>query len=252
MIFKHKKSLGQNFLKAPHVLEKICYSSELKETDVVLEIGPGKGTLTQKLLEKAGRVVAVEKDNRLIEELSDKFKDLELLNEDILLFNPSDHNLNKGEYKIVANIPYYITGMILEKFLSAENHPKSMTLMVQKEVARRIIATDKKESLLSISVKAYGEPKYIDTVKKELFTPKPKVDSAILHIQNISKDRFLNTNVSESKFFETVKKGFMHKRKKLSNNLETSKEFLESIGLNGDIRAENLSVDDWFEVSKSI
>lgn len=198
---KAKKSLGQNFLKSEIALKKIVEAGEIKSDlpaqagDVILEIGPGKGALTKKLLEKAGLVIAVEKDYELFGFLKMKFekeiadKKLILINEDILEFDCVRQDLT--QYKIIANIPYNITGAILKKFLTEKNQPTLMVLMVQHEVAKRIMASDKKESLLSISVKAYGEPKMIMKVPARYFSPAPKVDSAIILIKNISRKNFV-------------------------------------------------------------
>ncbi|MFA6354803.1 MAG: 16S rRNA (adenine(1518)-N(6)/adenine(1519)-N(6))-dimethyltransferase RsmA, partial [Candidatus Paceibacterota bacterium] len=225
MTHQAKKSMGQNFLKSKEALFKMCEASSLCDKDIVIEIGPGKGALTEKLLERVRQVIAIEKDHDLMEILNEKFdkeiknKKLVLLNEDILNFDPLIHGLGEGKYKIVANIPYNITGLIIRKFLSETIKPTSMTLLVQKEVAERIVARDGKESILSLSVKAYGEPKYIMKVHKRFFSPSPKVDSAIIHIGNIGNKYFRNKN-EEKVFFEVIKAGFAHKRKVLRKNLE--------------------------------
>lgn len=232
-----KKSLGQNFLTSVGAVEKIIETADLSAEDVVLEIGPGKGILTERLSEKSKKVVAVEKDNDLAKDLKEKFKgkNVEVINQDILEFDPPKEN-----YKLVANIPYYITGEILRKFLSSQNQPELAVLLVQKEVAERIVS--EKGSLLSISVKVYGEPKLIQKVKAGSFFPKPKVDSAILKIENLSKSFF--QNFSEEKFFETLKNGFKHKRKKLSSNLKNPQALLDC-GLDKNIRPEELNISDW-------
>jgi 16S rRNA (adenine1518-N6/adenine1519-N6)-dimethyltransferase len=189
---KPKKSLGQNFLKSEAALRKIIEVGEIKKDDVILEIGPGKGALTSRLLEHAGLVIAVEKDRELFELLKIKFnkeieeKKLKLINEDILEDGITT-TLKPLRYKIIANIPYNITGAILKKFLTAENQPTSMVLMVQNEVAKRIVARDGKESILSVSVKAYGTPKLVMKVEARYFSPAPKVDSAIISIKDISR-----------------------------------------------------------------
>jgi len=259
-MFKKKKSLGQNFLKSEKALNKIIEAGEVSEGDVVLEIGPGDGALTKKLLEKAGKVIAIEKDSRLIKILEETFaKEIkegkfELINKDIL---DSDLVfLENKNYKLIANIPYYITGEIIQKFLSTSSNtqPQKIVLMVQKEVATRIVASDSKESILSMSVKVYGDPKYEMTVNKKYFSPSPKVDSAILSISNISKDKFTENDISEEDFFEILKEGFKHKRKRLFKNLnikesEIPKDLDKS---DKNIRAEELSLEDWMKLVKAI
>lgn len=264
MIHQAKKSMGQNFLKSKEALFKMCEASSLCNKDIVLEIGPGKGALTEKLLEKARQVIAVEKDRDLIEILNEKFekeiknKKLILLNEDILSFNPTTYNIKPTTYKIIANIPYNITGLILRKFLSLDNKPTSMTLLVQKEVAERIVARDGKESILSLSVKVYGEPKYIMKVHKRFFSPAPKVDSAIIHIGNIGNKYFKDKN-EENTFFALIKAGFAHKRKVLRKNLEDFKflevglleikekidEVFQKLEINPKARAEDIKFEKW-------
>ncbi len=195
-LFLAKKSLGQNFLRSKGALQKIVEAADLKMCDVVLEAGPGEGVLTEELLKRAGKVIAVEKDDRLIPFLSQKFSSdissgkLNLFNLDVLDFPPSGYTLVPSGYKLVANLPYYITGQFLKKFLQNVPPPSKMVLLLQKEVAKRIIANDGKNSILSISVKAYGEPKYIETVPAGAFSPAPKVDSAIILIDKISKNFF--------------------------------------------------------------
>ncbi len=252
-----KKSLGQNFLKSESAISAIIDASSIVPSDVVLEIGPGEGVLTQQLVKLAGKVIAVEKDRRLIPFLTEKFakeisaSKLDFLEKDILEFDPNELSAYKLPYKVIANIPYYITGQILRMFLETSNQPVSMTLMVQKEVADRIVARDKKESLLSLSVKAFGEPRYIKTVKAGSFVPAPNVDSAILLIENISKERLVG--VDEALFFKVIHAGFAHKRKQLLPNLSSiyKKEDIlrafEKLGIPPKVRAEDLNIKTWIE-----
>ena len=199
MIHKAKKSLGQNFLKSTLALKKIVETGEVSLGDIILEIGPGKGNLTEKLLEKASCVIAVEKDCELFEFLQNKFTNqiklgtLVLVHDDILKFDVKNNISQNFNYKIIANIPYNITGMILKKFLTDKNQPERMILMVQNEVAKRIMARDNKESILSISVKAYGNPEMIMKVPARYFSPMPNVNSAVIAIKNISRKRFYQT-----------------------------------------------------------
>lgn len=265
MIFA-KKSLGQNFLHSEAILNKIIDASELSINDTVLEIGPGHGALTQKLLISAGKVIAIEKDDTLFAELLETFTQevqagkLVLINKDILEYNPKEI----GEtYKLIANIPYNITGAIIEKFLSTQFQPETMVLMVQKEVADRIIAKNKKtggdgkESILSIAVKAYGQPTYISTVKAGNFVPAPTVDSAVIKISNISRTHFVNKH-HEEVFFQLVKTGFAHKRKTLAGNLKNIWEpniiaqSLAQLSIAPTIRAEDLGILDWLNLSKVV
>lgn len=258
MTFKTKKSLGQNFLKSEEVLDKIIEISDISENNTILEIGPGEGVLTKKLLETGAKIVLVEKDNRLIPVLEEEFAKeigedrLKLLHMDILEIEPKEIGLEK--YKIVANIPYYITGQIIRKFLESINQPECMTLLVQKEVAERIVAKDGKESLLSISVKAYGEPRYIKTISKGVFKPQPKVDSAILKINNITNQKM--SAISKNLFFSILHQAFSHKRKILISNLSglISKERLllvfRQLNIDEKSRAENISFETWVNLCK--
>lgn len=250
MIHKAKKSLGQNFLKSQSVLRKIVETGEIKKGEVVLEIGPGKGALTEKLLEAGARVVAVEKDDNLFAYLQEKFKihtntgALILVHGDILEFNSSAYGLAPSAYKLIANIPYNITGAILKKFLAGTNQPSEMVLLVQKEVAGRIIATNQKESLLSMSVKVYGKPKMVIKVPARYFSPAPKVDSAVISIKNISKRFFTDNQIAENRFWEVLHAGFAHKRKKLSGNLKKLNNFHLPENLKNK-RAEEMTLADW-------
>ena len=270
MEIQAKKSLGQNFLKNKGVLEKITETGDLSSKDIVLETGPGEGALTEKLLEKGCKVIAVEKDHCLIDLLKEKFENeikkgqLILIEGDILEFSPTENGLKPDEYKIIANIPYYITGSFLRKFLEENTAPSKIVLMVQKEIADRIVAKDSKESILSMSVKAYGEPKIIMKVSKGSFKPMPKVDSAILLIENISKNFFISfgdlTSKWEEKFFEILKAGFAHKRKILISNLKNCfekngkdlSEVFVNLNLSKKIRAEDLKLEDWKKLLLSL
>lgn len=251
-----KKSLGQNFLRSTKALRQIVEAANLSSKDIVLEVGPGEGVLTIELLKQARTVVAVEKDDRLIPILQEKFaveisdQKLILIHGDILEISLPSILTNRG-YKLVANIPYYITGLLLPFFLSGNLQPSRAVVLVQKEVADRIVAHDKKESILSMSVKAYGVPRIVDKVPRGAFVPAPNVDSAILEISNISKDFFSKTPViSEKSFFETLKKGFAHKRKLLRGNLEISEEQIQSVGLPPKVRAEDITLEDWKKLTQ--
>lgn len=264
-----KKSLGQHFLKSERALLSIIEVGKINETDTILEIGPGLGALTAKLLASSCQVLAVEKDDKLYEKLQIKFQkeissgQLRLVHNDILNFEPKSYNLEANSYKLISNIPYNITGAILKKFLETEYQPKMMVLLVQKEVAERITAgcrhrVSTKESILSISVKAYGNPKYIETVKAGSFVPMPKVDSAIIAIENISKDFFINAQIEEGLFFKILRAGFKSKRKKLSSNISTIcepnrvKEVFKELNLDDNLRAEDISVEIWQKLTKNL
>ena len=254
-----KKSLGQNFLHEPKVIGDIVAAAEVKKGDVVLEVGPGEGILTEGLLQTGAKVMSVEKDDRLISVLEEKFKkeiasgQFELIHADILDFKLPAHF---KKYKVIANIPYYITGQIIRMFLESENQPESMTLLVQKEVAERIIARDAKESLLSLSVKVFGEPKYVRTVGRGAFSPQPNVDSAVLHISDISKNKLASKNGSldEKFFFKIIHAGFAHKRKQLLPNLselftkEILTETFEACKIDTKARAEDIPLGKWIEL----
>src|SRR3989338_10833802 len=202
-MFYAKKSLGQNFLKSPGIFSKIIEASKIANTDTILEIGPGTGELTKRLLEKALRVLAVEKDTRLITPLKEKFvKEIKsgklvLVEADILDFKPATYNLQPNSYKLVANIPYYITGAILKKFLEIGPQPSRIVLLIQKEVADRIVAKNAKESILSMSVKSYGRPRIAGIVPPGCFVPPPTVDSAILVVEKISKKIFSTNKINK-------------------------------------------------------
>lgn len=245
MIFA-KKSLGQNFLHSDKALRQIVEAADLKPQDVVLEIGPGEGALTEKLIESGAEMIAIEKDDRLIPILQNKFKSLKLIHGDVLNTDIKEIIGNRS-YKLIANIPYYITGMILEKFLSNEPRPKKIVLLVQKEVAERIVARDGKESILSMSVKLFGTPKIIDTVPRGAFRPTPNVDSAIILI-DVNKEKIEKT--LEEKFFKTIKKAFGQKRKQIGGTLGVTNEQMLTVNknLSAKTRPEELSVDDWLSL----
>jgi len=256
-----KKSLGQHFLTSKTIIGDIVGAAHLTKDDTVLEVGPGKGVLTRALLARAKKVIAIEKDGSLIPLLQEMFaneikeKRLVLVHADILDLDLQ--TIIPKKYVVVANIPYYITGVFLRKMLGDERQPYRMVLMVQKEIAQRIVARNKKESVLSISIKVYGTPSIIQKVPARFFRPKPKVDSAVLKIENISKQNF-GRRVTEQKFFELVRLGFQHKRKLLLSNLEVlyPKAVMQNkfrsceVALNA--RAENLSVESWLCLSKRV
>jgi 16S rRNA (adenine1518-N6/adenine1519-N6)-dimethyltransferase len=245
-----KKSLGQHWLHNREVLARIVDEAELTGDDVVLEIGPGLGTLTSELLRRAKKVIAVEFDNELARKLPGQFpgKDLEVIHGDFLTFDLA--KLPKG-YKVVANVPYYITSKIIQRLMAAPNKPSITVLLVQKEVAERLAAQPGDMSILAISAQAFAEVSMGEVIPAALFTPPPKVDSAVVTLTSRSKPLF--EGVSEKAFFKVVKTGFSAPRKKLYSNLagglgmakDQAKALLEACGIPPDIRAEGLSLDDW-------
>jgi 16S rRNA (adenine1518-N6/adenine1519-N6)-dimethyltransferase len=249
-----KRSLGQNFLMHARIAERIADVAKLPQGAIVLEIGPGTGILTRALLERVGKIIAVEADKELFKKLQNDFADeialdkLTLVHGDIRSFNIN--TLPRG-YSIVANIPYYITGEIFKMFLAAPNQPSVMTLLVQKEVAERI-ARDKKQSILSLSVKAYGTPRYEFTVPRGAFRPAPKVDSAVLTIRDISRKNF-STHEEELRFFAFIRAGFAHKRKFVRKNLIEaglcSEKALRVAGVPEGARAEDLPLPVWLALN---
>ncbi len=248
--FQKKKYLGQNFLKNEAALRDMVSAAELSKRDTVLEIGPGLGVLTAALAEKAKRVIAIEKDADLLPILKEKFRDKknttiihgDILRADVgrLLGRPT------SKYKIVANIPYYITSKFLRIFLSeTKTKPILMVLMVQREIAERIMARDGKESILSLSVKAYAVPSIIRIVPRGSFVPSPKVDSAIIKLADISDKYFVKHLVSDKKFFETLRKAFQQKRKMLRHSLGIrDPKYAKK-------RPEELSLEDWATICSS-
>lgn len=240
------------------MLKKIVDAAKISPGETILEIGPGEGNLTKALLECGASVITVEKDNRLIPILQQKFSGeirngkLILIHSDILNFSPSSYKLQATSYKLVANIPYYITGEITRKALSEWPQPSLIVMLVQKEVAERIVARDGKESLLSVSVKIFGDPKIAGIVKAGAFVPAPKVDSAIISIENISKNKIAGIN--ENKFFEILKSGFAHKRKIIAGNLKpifdsSAENILTTCNIPKNSRAENLTLKNWLCLS---
>jgi 16S rRNA (adenine1518-N6/adenine1519-N6)-dimethyltransferase len=253
-----KKSLGQNFLISPRITENIALSANLQTDELVLEIGPGKGALTKELLRHGAKVLAVEKDDRLIPLLEEMFASeirvgkLTLIHGDILEIQLDEYL--KEPYKLVANIPYYITGELLRLFLSRDRKPEMIILMVQKEISDRL--RDTKESILSLAVKAYGNVSLVTNVSRGNFFPIPNVDSAVIKIDKI-KNPF-ETAAQEKRYFELVKTGFAHKRKKLISNLEkvVPKENLKNIfkesGLSENSRPEEIKLETWINWSNKL
>ncbi len=253
------KTMGQNFLINKNALNKIIDASELKNTDTVLEVGPGIGVLTQELALRAKKVIAIEKDPvmlNILEETVSSFKNIEVIQADILKFSIT--NSQFSNYKVVANIPYYLTSHLIRHFLEAENPPTEIILMIQKEVAQRICAKPPNMSILAISVQFYAATKIISYVSKGCFLPIPRVDSAIIKIVPFgwAHSDFASREASEhysDAFFKVVKAGFSQPRKQLAGNfskiLKKDKKEITQWLLQNNIqpeqRAETLSVEDW-------
>ena len=253
-----KKSLGQNFLFDENVLARIIDTAVLTKEDIVLEIGPGLGALTKLLAEQVKHVTAVELDDRFLPILRQElapYNNVTLIHGDILEQNPN--TLFNEPYKVVANVPYYITGAILRHLLTAEQKPTSIVLTVQKEVADRMTAVPPQMNLLAVSTQFYGRPERITILKAGAFWPRPDVDSAVVKI-DLYEERPLPFS-QEKAFFKLVKAGFNQKRKQLQNNLrqldldrEEVTQLLQSTNLNGQRRAQTLTIDEWVSLYKTI
>lgn len=249
------KSLGQHWLRDRGVLAHIADCAELEPSDTVLEIGPGLGTLTSELLRRSEKVLAVEFDGELARKLPAQFpgKNLEVVQSDILAF---DLSVMPKDYKVVANVPYYITSKIVQLLMTAENKPSIAVLLIQKEVAERLAAKPGDMSILAVSAQLFADVTVGDVVPAAMFTPPPKVDSQVVILKTRSEP-FL-TDVDEKDFFRIVKAGFSAKRKQLrsslSGGLAISKQDAESLlqkaGISPDLRAEALSLDQWVDLTR--
>ena len=259
-----KKNLGQNFLIDESVVENILTTSDIKKEDLVIEIGPGLGTLTSKLVERAGKVICIELDSKMIEILDERFKlynNLKIINDDVLkidlnqLINKEINDFKST--KIVANLPYYITTPILLKLLEEKIDVKDITVMIQKEVAERLACKpgEKETGSITYTVWYYSNPKIITNVSKESFIPKPEVTSSVIKFEILDKPRI--DVKDEKKYFKLIKTAFLQKRKTLVNALINGKIFdskeeieniLDKIGLDKKIRGEKLTLEDYKKI----
>jgi 16S rRNA (adenine1518-N6/adenine1519-N6)-dimethyltransferase len=257
-----KKSLGQHWLKDPQVLQNICDVAELTEKDTVLEIGPGTGTLTEKLLESGASVIAIEKDDLLAAILQENLphhesavskdgswkQQIQVVKGDIL-----EYDLNQL-YKVVANIPYYLTSNLLRVLSESKNSPSKMVLLIQKEVAQRICSGPGDMSILAVSVQLFYEPKLDQVIDSSKFTPPPKVDSQVIILDKHQEPLF--ENLDYQKFFRIVKAGFSEKRKKLRSSLSGGLGMdkrkvdllLKRAQISPDSRAQELSLQQWHDI----
>ncbi|MBI2633909.1 MAG: ribosomal RNA small subunit methyltransferase A [Parcubacteria group bacterium] len=255
---KINRRLGQHFLVSQEVLDKIIQASRLSLRDTILEIGPGRGALTEELVKRVKKVVAVEKDGELAKFLRKKFgeeKNLKIIHADILKINPSELGFESRNFKIVANIPYYLTGKLLREIFERWPRPSLMVLMLQKEVAERLTTKPPKMNLLAISVQYFSKPKIIAAVPKTAFRPAPEVDSAI--VKFLPKSEARNPKF-ETRFFELVKTGFRQPRKLLASNLAKKYQkdkvisALGQIGIKTLARPSELSLKNWQDLTKAL
>lgn len=254
------KGLGQHFMVDQRALERIVEAAELGAEDTVLEIGPGLGTLTQALAERAGRVIAVELDERMVEILSQTLGDrpnVEIVRGDILELDPAEL-VGGGRYKVVANLPYYITSAVLRHLLEARVKPRLVVVTVQKEVAERLVARPGQMSLLSVSVQFYGHPRLVARIPARAFYPAPKVNSAVVRIDVYERPPVEVEDVD--RFFEIVRAGFAQRRKQLRNSLaqglgmppQAVAEALNRCGIDPTRRAQTLSVEEWGRIYREV
>jgi len=252
---KPSRSKGQNFLINEKIYDEIVEAATINSEDTVLEVGPGLGFLTAKLAKVAKQVVAVELDDKLANFLqigldSQDVENVTIVNQDVLKFNPTDLPIN---YKVVANLPYNITSIFLRTFLNQKNRPQSLILMLQKEVAERLIAKPGNMSMLALSVQFFGDVEIVREVKAGNFWPEPKIDSAVIRLIIKGDKRGEISYEEEKAFFRLAKFGFSAKRKMLKNNIASglkisnsdAEKLLISVGLDKQIRAQDLSVTDW-------
>jgi len=258
------RRLGQNFLIDEKVLRKIIEAAELSKDDIVLEVGPGIGNLTAELAKRVKKVIAIEKDQKMVEILNEllegwKVRNVKIVKADILKFSPKIYNLKSKIYKVVANIPYYLTSPLIRKFVeTVEVKPQLLVLMVQKEVAQRICTKPPDMSILAVSVQFYAKAEIISFVSKKSFWPQPKVDSAIIKI--IPRKSALPIRVNPLLFFKVVRAGFSQPRKQLANNFSKKlgidkikvREWLLKNKIQPTQRAETLNLEDWINLTKSL
>ncbi len=261
-LLEAKKSLGQNFLTSDVVPGWMADAANITNGDTVLEIGPGTGVLTQELLRRGAIIYAIETDQRAIHILEETFAteirqgQLHIIEGDMRTFDLHTLRLHAGMYKVVANIPYYLSGFLLRTLLEHSQFPKTLVFLMQKELVERI-ARAKKESLLSLGVKAFGTPRYFKTVTRGHFRPQPRVDSAILQVTDISHTLFPHQELRHH-FFSILHLGFGQKRKQLQGNLSGhfSKsdiiEAFEKANLTIDIRAEDISLQQWVKLANEL
>jgi len=259
--FEHKKSLGQHFLNSDYVPKKMCEAAGDIAGKTVLEIGPGTGAVTKEILARRAKVVAIEADVRAISSLEQTFAEeiargqLTLHHHDARTLDLPKFGLINHRYIVISNIPYYLSGQLFRSFLDTDCQPSTLIFLVQKEVAERI-ARDKKESLLSLSIKVFGNPSYICTIKSSHFTPPPKVDSAILAVNGINHDNFDQINPID--FFSLLHLGFGQKRKQLIGNLsktfrrEELTTIFSALRLEVTVRAEDVSLTNWLSLAKNL
>lgn len=257
-----RKRLGQHFLVSRAILDKIIASAALSKKDTVLEVGPGAGMLTRALAASAGSVVAVEKDADLCNSLGrslarENTTNVRLVCGDILKIPLAELHL-PARFIVVANIPYYLTSRLIRNFLEGELKPERMILMVQREVAERIIAKPPRMNLLALSVQAYGTPEVVAVVPRGAFSPPPAVESAVVKIASISAGFFKRHDVNHDRFFELIKAAFSQKRKTLQNSLAkffASKRdatlALDAAGLAVKARPETLTLEDWVKLIRA-
>jgi 16S rRNA (adenine1518-N6/adenine1519-N6)-dimethyltransferase len=266
------KGWGQNFLVDKFILKKIIDSADLKKSDIILEIGPGIGTLTQELVKKVKKVIAIEKDEKMVKILDETVgdsKNIKVIEGDVLKIKTAALNLRN--YKLIGNLPFYITSPLIRKFLEkVEVKPRQMILMVQKEVAQRICNKPPNMSILAVSVQFYAEPKILFYVSKNSFWPSPKVDGAVIKITPFDWTKkfawALSHFASQERasafrmlFFKIVRAGFSQPRKQLCNNLakglklnkEKTKNWLLENQINPIQRAETLKIEDWLNLTKT-
>mgnify|MGYP006072046497 FL=1 len=264
---KANKNLGQNFLVSSDAINQIVNSGEIEKDDLIIEIGPGLGTLTKELLERAKKVICVELDNKMVEILNERFSlydNLEILNQDILktdlkeIIKKEKNQNNIKDVKIIANLPYYITTPIIMKLLEEKLDLKSITVMIQKEVAERLIATpgEKNTGAITYTVYYYAEAKKITEVPNTSFIPEPEVTSEVIRL-DIRKKPPVETKNTEM-MFKIIKNAFMQRRKTLLNSLTNTKIFknkeegtkiLKTLNLNENIRAEELTLKKFAEIT---
>ena len=259
MKFEHKKSLGQHFLNSDYAPKKMCDAADVQVGETVLEIGPGTGILTKELLQRGAKVVAIEADPRAIFILEETFaseissEQLTIYHHDARTLNLTDFNLVNQQFKVVSNIPYYLSGLLFRSLLDTDCQPNTLVFLIQKEVAERI-ARDTKESLLSLSIKVFGNPSYICTVKRGHFTPPPKIDSAVVAITNINQHNL--HNITTEQFFHLLHLGFGQKRKQLLGNLsqdfsrDALTSFFNQLKIPLTIRAEDMTLGVWLQLAK--